>query len=1022
MKNRIRITPGTAGTLAVLAACSLLLPMPLAAQSAVISTTDMEAFHPRSVGPAVTGGRVHDVEAVPDNPSILWVASASGGLWKSTNRGQTWTHVFDTMAVSTFGDVALAPSNPDIVYAGTGEQNNRQSTSWGHGVYRTDDGGVTWRYLGLEKTRHIGKIEIDPTDPDVAYVAALGNLWRASPDRGVYRTTDGGTSWRKVLYVDENTGAVDLVMDPRNPGTMYAATYQRRRRTWGFNGGGPGSGIYRTTDGGEHWTELTNGIPEGDKGRIGLAIGRTDPRVLYALIQHADPERQGTYRSEDGGEHWTRVNELDPRPMYYSEIFVDPSNEHRVYVLGTSSFRSEDGGETFEEIAKRPTYDVGVHADHHALWIDPHDPDHLYLAGDAGLHESYDRGLNFRKINNFPIGQFYAIAVDMRRPYWIYGGLQDNHSFMGPSRTRRWAGILNDDWMEDGFGDGMYWQVDTAGGRFAYGSSNDGNYFRYDIPTGDMLDITPRPPLGEERYRFDWTSPSLLSRHDPNTLYVAGNRLFISRDRGLSWERTEDLSKRTDRDTLSLMGVRGADITLSRNDGTGSYGETTTLDESPVDARVLWVGLDDGNLQVSRDGGHRWTEVSGHVPGLPPGTYVSRITASARGPGVAYAAFDAHRDGDFAPYVYRTDDFGHTWTSLSAGLTEGSVNDVIEHPDNPDVLFLGTEHAMFASTDAGAHWAKMPNLPTTAYDDILIHPREKDLVMGTHGRAIWILDDTRPFAEWSEASGPAHLFSIAPATMLVYRKDTSYRGQADFAGRNPVDGAIITYRLGPGEGDAVLRVTGEDGAVVREMRVLSDAGTHRINWDLRHAVPGREDVWAPHDNPALARPIGPRGPWVVPGRYLVTLEARGSRSTQPVDVLPDPDLGLTIAQYRERERFALGVQALSRDLTEVTRRVAAALKDAPADRRSALEAARGHLRSWSFMVRRVSGALNGGGVRPGSQYPPTETQRAAIEEVRGALAQLRATLDMKRREPPGVPQRRPLRVLISTAPKRPPSP
>ncbi|HSG48300.1 MAG TPA: hypothetical protein VLA43_10840, partial [Longimicrobiales bacterium] len=401
-------------------------------------------------------------------------------------------------------------------------------------VYRSDDGGDTWRHLGLDGTRHIGKVEIHPANPDVVYVAALGNLWAPSEERGVFRSRDGGGSWDKVLFVDEHTGAVDMVMDPVNPNVLYAATYQRLRRAWGFNGGGPGSGIYKTTDGGDTWTELTNGIPAGDKGRIGLAISASNPNILNALVETGDRNTTGTYRSEDGGASWTRVNPLNGRPMYYSEIFIDPNNPDRVYNLATDTHRSDDGGRTYTEIAVRPTYDVGVHADQHALWIDPTDSDHLYLGGDAGLHESFDAGETWRKINNFAISQFYAIGVDMRTPYHIYGGLQDNHSFEGPSETRRWIGIVNDDWKQVGFGDGMYWQPNPYDTTQAYGSSNGGSYFRLDTRTGDMLDISPAPPEGEE-YRFDWTSPVAASRHDANTVYLAGNRFFVSRDRGSSW-------------------------------------------------------------------------------------------------------------------------------------------------------------------------------------------------------------------------------------------------------------------------------------------------------------------------------------------------------------------------------------------------------------------------------------------------------------------------------------------------------
>ncbi|MBT8337527.1 MAG: hypothetical protein KJO11_13050 [Gemmatimonadetes bacterium] len=948
----------------------LLAPAPVSGQAASITTEDLAAFRPREIGPAVTGGRIHDVTADPSNPSVLYVATASGGLWKSTTRGQTWTAPTDDWPVSTFGDVALAPSNTDIVYAGTGEQNNRQSTSWGNGVYRSDDGGATWRHRGLAQTRHIGKIEGHPADPDVASVAALGNLWAPSEDRGVYRTRDGGATWDRVLFVDASTGAVDLVMDPTNPAVLYAATYQRQRRAWGFNGGGPGSGIHKTTDGGDSWIELTNGLPQGDKGRIGLALAASEPSILNALIETDDDETTGTYRSEDGGATWRRVNELNIRPMYYSEIFIDPTDPNRVYTMATSSHRSEDGGRTFTEIAVRPTYDVGVHADQHALWIDPIDPAHLYMGGDAGLHESYDYGATWRKINNFAVSQFYAIGVDVAEPYRVYGGLQDNHSFVGPSETRRWAGIVNDDWQQVGFGDGMFWAGNPFDPDIAYGTSNGGNYFRLNTRTGDMVDISPEPPAGEE-YRFDWTSPLIASRHDAHTVYAAGNRLFISRDRGSSWTRSEDLTRQIDRDTLESMGVTGAATTISRNDGTSSFGEAVALAESPLDPSVLWIGFDDGNLQVTRDGGRTFSEVSGNVEGVGDGTYVSRVVPSTRGAGVAYAAFDAHRDGDFAPYLFRTDDFGETWQPAHAGLPSGSILSMVEHPDNADVLFVGTEHHLFVSTDAGASWARMPNLPTTAYDDLIVHPREKDLVIGTHGRGIWILDDTEALAEWTAeaASADVHLFSIPDGTVFVYWKDTSYRGDAEYAGENPRDGTEITYRLGDGGGDATLTVTNAAGAVVQVLEVPSEAGTHRINWDLRWDMDDEADRWAPHTAPRLARSITPRGFLVAPGTYTLTLDARGTLASRTVRVHADPLVPtLTIDDYADREAFLLEVRDLMRRLN------AGVPGMAPATTRRLLQDISG-----------VFGAMNGGGVRPGTIHPPTRTQRDIVSAVRAAV-------------------------------------
>jgi photosystem II stability/assembly factor-like uncharacterized protein len=993
-----RTPPGVPTLLASLGVLSLLAvidaPSPVGAQQA-ITTEAMSALYPRSIGPAVTGGRIHDVEALPDDPSTLYVGTASGGLWKSTNRGQTWVNTFADMPVSTFGDIAISRSNPDVMYAGTGEQQNRQSSSYGNGVYRSDDAGDTWRHVGLDETRHTGRVLIHPSDPDVVYVGAVGNLWAPSEERGVYRSTDGGTSWEKVLFVDSRTGVIDMAMDLSNPDVLYAAAYQRQRTAFGFNGGGPGSGIYKSTDGGDSWEELGGGLPSGDKGRIGIAVAASNPQVVMAIVETDDPATQGVYRSEDAGTTWERVNSQNIRPMYYSHIFIDPNDDEVVYTLATRSYVSDDGGRTFEQIALAPTYDVGVHADHHSLWIDPNDPNHLYLVGDAGLHESYDRGINFRKINNFPISQFYAIGVDMQDPYWVLGGLQDNHSFFGPSETRRWAGILNDDWMQNGFGDGMFWQADPEDARYSYGSSNGGNYFRYDTRTGDMLDISPVAPIGQD-YRFDWTSPMMLSQHDPDVLYVAGNRLFVSRDRGASWTTSEDMSRQVDRDTIQIMGVYGSDITISRNDGTSSFGEAVTLDESPIDPAVLWVGFDDGNLQVSRDGGTTWAEVSENVPGVADGTYVSRIVASSAAAGTAYATFDAHRDGDFRPYVYRTRDFGASWEPLHATLPEmGSVNVIVEHPDNPNALFLGTEHHVFASTDAGENWARIPNLPTTNYDDMVIHPREKDLVIGSHGQGVWILDDTRAIAEWAEATAPVTVFSAPLGTIKVWKKDTSYRGQDKFAGQNPVDGVEITYRINATGADrATMRVVrSSDGYVVRELAVPGGTGTHRVNWDLRHGGPDVPEAWTRHDSPVLARPIDPWGPWVSPGTYEVSIVSGGSQGSTRVEVRGDPEMPITQEMYEERERFMLDAIALMADIERVM--------DAngvnggggrfgrPTGRPTTPEA---KLRTARRMVQGVYGDLNGGQVRPGSLYPPTQTQREQVTEARRLFEEARSEL------------------------------
>ena len=962
----------------------------VALQTAAQSPFDSLRFRP--IGPAVMGGRVHDIEAVPGNPAIVYVASASGGLWKSVNKGTTWTPIFDDQAVSTFGDVAIAPSNPEVVWAGTGEQNNRQSTSWGNGVYRSTDGGKTWTHLGLAATRHIGRIRVHPRDPDVAYVAALGHLWAPTADRGVYKTTDGGRTWTKVLYVDTLTGVVDLAMDPSNPDVLYGAAYQRLRRAWGFNGGGPRSGIYKTTDGGRTWRPLTNGIPAGDKGRIGLAIAASNPRVLDAIIEHAT--EGGVYRTEDGGASWTKVNPLNPRPMYYSHIFIDPNNDKRVYVLGVTYYKSDDGGKTFRRMPHAPTYDVGTKGDFHALWIDPGNSDHVFLGSDGGLHETWDQGETFTKINNLPIGQFYAIGVDMRTPYFIYGGMQDNHSWLGPSATRSWIGITNDEWKQIGFGDGMYHAIDPTSHRYVYSNAQNGELQRVDPETGDRLDLQPYPPPGEPAYRWDWVTPSLVSHHDPRVVYFGGNRLFISRDRGLTWERTQDLTRQIDRDTLRLMGVLGSERMLSKNDGEQSFSEITTIAESPLDARILWVGTDDGNIQVSRDGGRTWAEVS------PLKTYVTRLIASAAGAGTGFATLDAHRDGDLRPYVYRTENFGRTWTPLVRGLpAEGPVNVIREHPRNPRLLFLGTEHALFVSTDRGAEWQRLKaNLPTTLFDDLVIHPRDNDLIAATHGRSLWILDDLAPLVEWSPeiARRPLHVFSIRPATIFNYWKSTSYRGQGAYAGENPPEGAIITYHLSGAADSVRVTITNAARRVVRRFSAPGAAGTvQRITWDLRHEPP-------PADAPegggegggpvaqaapaALPHPVAARGPFVAPGTYTVTVEIPGGDvvATQVVQVRGDPLLPLTAAQWREREQFLLLVLEEPRRASEAARR-ARALPDSLRELRTRATEVRRN-------VGRLAAEFNGQGVRQGSLYPPTPTHRDRYRALAAAVTEILAAL------------------------------
>ena len=954
-----------------------------------ISTDQLDQLTFRNIGPSVAGGRIHDIEVLPNDPATVFIASASGGIWKSTNKGTTWKPVFDDQAVSTFGDMAISLSNPDVIYAGSGEQQNRQSTSWGNGIYKSVNQGETWRSIGLEKTYHIARVIIHPENPNIVFVAALGNLWNSSKERGVYQTTNGGKNWKKVLYIDDMTGVVDMAMDKNNPNILYAATYQRMRKAWGFNGGGPGSGIYKTTDGGKTWNELTGGLPPGDKGRIGLAASKTRSNIIYATIEHADSS--GFYRSGNGGRTWKRVNKLNPRPMYYSHIFVDPNNDDIVYMLATEFYRTKDAGKTFYQMPTRPTYDVGVHSDHHTLWINPNNSNHFFLAGDAGLHESWDGGVAYNRLNNIPIGQFYGIGADMEVPYNIYGGMQDNHSWMGPSATRHWLGILADDWKQVGFGDGMYQQPDPESSML-YNASQNGNIIRVDRKTGNMQGLKPFPSDSKEKYRFDWVTPLAISKHSSKKVFLGGNRLFISDNGGDSWERTEDLSSNTNRDSLTIMGVLGADIKLSKNDGTSSYGEIISISESPLWHRVIWVGTDDGNIQVSRDGGEKWEEVSGNITGIPAGSYVSRVLSSIRDRGSAYVTFDRHREGDWRPYVYRTEDYGKTWVPLTRGLPSGSVNVIAEHPDNPDVLFLGTEHAVYLSVNAGSDWTKFKsNLPTTLYDDLLIHPREKDLVLGTHGRSFWVLDDTSPLAEWSTVyNKPVHVFSVRAATLFHYWKDTSYRAQEEWAGENPPYGAIISYLVNSDVDSVTITVKRRKNQIIRTYRQPVVKGSiQRLAWDLKYPPPSSQQNESkteglqkpkPEDIlPKPAHPLDPQGPSVSPGLYSVTIAAGNETSTQPIRVNPDPKLNLKVGDYRQQEKFLVKLMVIYENAYAMNEKLKSKIKDLEEildkddEKLINVKDQQKQVNTIRTGATRLASELKGGGVRQGSFFPPTKT-------------------------------------------------
>ncbi len=907
----------------------------------------LRQFRFRSIGPASMGGRIDDLAVVEADPSTIYVGFATGGVWKTTNNGTTWTPIFDTYSVCSIGALAVDQKNPNILWVGTGEANNRQSSSFGDGIYKSTDAGKTFTNVGLRETQSIARIVIDPKDSNIVYVAALGHLFGPNPERGVYKTVDGGRNWVAVKTVDADTGFTDIVIDPVDSKTLYAASYQRRRVPWGFNGGGPGSGVWKTVDAGRTWTRISgNGFPDGLLGRIGLAVSRSKPNVVYAQIEvgasagtggnvtadgkdlppgaaggqrggaparqpaaPADPRRSGVWRSDNRGRTWTVMSNNDDRPMYYSQIRVDPTSDQIVYTMGAPFYMSVDGGRTFKTVQ-------GIaHSDHHAMWIDPANAEHLIIGNDGGLDVSYDQAETWEFVNTMPVGQFYAISADMRKPYYVYGGLQDNGTWGGPSATRSTQGITNADWFRVGGGDGFYTQVDPTDDNTIYVESQDGNVQRLDLrqgirgtnirpraaarpgpgqrgqaaPAGEgqpgqarataaalgsqalRSNIVPPPPVGEQ-FRFFWNTPIVLSPHNPRIVYVGANQLFRSFDRGDTYLGSPDLTRNISRFARPIMGVPGDAPMASKHDGAGAFSSIVTISESAVQPGIIWVGTNDGNLQVTRDGGASWKNVVDGVFGVPKETHVSRVEASHFDAGTCYVSFDGHRTDDMTPYVFVTRDFGATWTALAANLPAvGNVNVIREDPKNGNLLYVGTEYGLYVSLDGGAEWKRFMNgMPVVRIDDVLVHPRDNDLIVATHGRSIYILDDITALQQMTGpvAKEDVHLFDVRPG--MLWKQDIrlsrSVGGAKNYAGENPREGVAISYYLkAAATGEVKLTITDYSGRVVRTLDGSKAEGLNRVQWDLRGTPP------------AAAAGAPPRGGGgfgaqaVEPGSYLLTL-------------------------------------------------------------------------------------------------------------------------------------------------------
>ncbi len=866
----------------------------------------------RLIGPAVASGRVIAFAVNPKNHAEYYVGVASGGVWKTVNDGTTWTPVFDGEGSYSIGWVVLDPNDSSVVWVGTGESNSQRSVSYGDGIYRSDDGGKSWKNLGLKKSEHIGRMVIDPRDSKVVYVAAEGPLWGPGGDRGLYKTTDGGKTWKAVLTISENTGVADIAMDPSNPDILYAASYQRRRHVFSFIDGGPESAIYKSVDAGVTWNKLKSGLPAEDMGRIGLAVSPADPNVVYATIEAADA-KGGIFRSSDKGATWERRNDFDQGAMYYGRIVPDPKNVDRIYVMNVFLRISDDGGKTIRKINE-----VNHHIDNHIVWIDPDNTSHCLVGSDGGVAETYDNFATWRYKSNLPTVQFYDVAVDNALPFYnVCGGTQDNFSWCGPSRTKNINGIMNSDWFVTTGGDGFRSQVDPEDPNTVYSEAQYGALVRYDKRSGEELVIQPSEGKGEPPLRWNWDSPLIVSPHSHTRLYFGANRLFRSEDRGNTWKPVSgDLTRQTDRNTLPIMGKVWGPDAVAKNQSTSFYGNIVSLAESPKKENLLYVGTDDGLIQVTADGGESWTRYE-KFPGVPDKTYVSRLAGSHHDANTVYAAFDNHKNEDFKPYLLKSNDAGKSWTPIAGDLPlSGAVLAFAEDPINPNLLFAGTEFGAFFTIDGGKKWIQLKGgLPVIAVRDMVMQARENDLVIATFGRGFYVLDDISPVRQLKTETleQNAVLFPVKDTLLYIERHPLgapmkSFQGDAFYTADNPPFGTNFTYYLKEklktrkearqeAEKEAAkkgqnlpypshdalrseaeepkpevyLMVYDESGAPVRRVDASVSEGFHRVAWDLRYPTSSETEEEHPGEQWLPAAAVGPL---VLPGKYSASLFKR----------------------------------------------------------------------------------------------------------------------------------------------------
>ena len=1026
----------------------------------------------RGIGPAVMGGRIIDIAVHPTRPTTWYVAAGSGGLWKTTNAGTTWNAVFEDQPSYSIGCVTLDPTNPEVVWVGTGENVSGRHVGWGDGVYRSRNGGASWEQVGLEKSEHIGKILVDPRDGQTVYVAAEGPLWSAGGERGVYKTTDQGETWSLLLEIDEHTGVTDIAFNPSNPDTLYAAAYQRRRHIWALMAGGPGSGIYKTTDGGKSWRKISKGLPKGDMGKIGLAVTPADPEIVYATIEAQDEEK-GFYRSSDQGESWEKRNSYisgGTGPHYYQVIAASPVNRDIVYQMDVFVHMTSDGGKTMQKIDNGR----GKHSDNHAIWIDPQNGAHLLVGADAGLYETFDNGESWRHFPNMPLAQFYRTAVDNSEPFYnILGGAQDLGTLYGPSRTLHIEGVRNQDWYVPIGADGYHVAFDPEEPHIMYMEFQIGNIFRYDKRSEEALDIQPQPAPGEPPERWNWDCPILISPHNHHRIYVASQRVWRSDNRGDSWTPiSDDLTRNQNRYELPIADRVWSVDDLYDNGAMSRYASITNLTESPLVEGLLYAATDDGLIQVTENGGDNWRLCS-PLPDMPEEAFIQCVEASLHDADTVFAIGDAHKIGDFRPYLFVSRDRGQSWTSLNGDLPENTILWAIQQDHTAaNLLFLAAEYGLYASVNGGENWHKLSGVPTIAFRDLKLQRRENDLVGASFGRGFYVLDDYTPLREVAEIgvdaleAAPAHLFGVRDSWWYVpyvpmQAPTQPTLGTTAFKAPNPPFGALLSYFLPekrldskevrhkmekalrkegqdipfPGwetlQGEQTrfkpevwIEIRDEENQTVRRLSGPTEAGFHRISWDLRHTPPDPIDLDKPADTSPWSRP--PAGPLAAPGNYtaqLYLVDENGVRpegEARPFAVKPlvrDGDLGadLTSIATFQQETAALsrrlnGVGVLLKESKRRLEHLRAALHHTPAadhglsERLHAANVQLGQLKATLYgdparqaldesTVPSIAGMV--GRVVWGHWYTrqnPTETQQTALSRANAELETLEANV------------------------------